>query len=138
MLINKVEISDLDQIDKIQQKYFYGFNYYKRNTLLEILNNKNVIFIKIIDQNIIKGYLIAYILVDHIDLYQIATDLQYQNQGIANKLINELYEYKLPILVEVNENNIKAISFYEKQGFKLVRIIKKYYEYSDGYLYKKE
>lgn len=138
MEIKAVELNDLNEINEIQRKFFEGFNFYKYDTLVDMVNNKNVVFIKAVENNKIKGYMIAYILIDHIDIYQIATDLLEQNKGIASNLIQRLDMYRLPIIIEVKETNQKAISFYEKHNFKLIKIMPKYYECANGLLYRKD
>ncbi|MCF0227768.1 MAG: hypothetical protein HUJ52_03030, partial [Malacoplasma sp.] len=74
MEIEKVTINDLDDIVNIELKFFDGVQFYSKKSLEEMLANDNVIFIKVVDKKIIKGYLLAYYLTDHIDLYQIAVD----------------------------------------------------------------
>lgn len=43
-----------------------------------------------------------------------------------------------PIMLEVNENNTKAIKLYEKFNFRLIHIRKNYYDTDDAYILKKE
>jgi ribosomal protein S18 acetylase RimI-like enzyme len=42
---------------------------------------------------------------------------KYQNQGIGTQLINRLFSYKRPIILEVDFDNANAIAFYKKMGF---------------------
>ena len=93
-----------------------------------MVENKDVIFIKAVDNNKIVGYLIAYYLTDHIDLYQIAVDRSYQRKHIASKLEERLNERKLPIFVEVSQSNIGAIAFYETNGYNIIKVLNNYYE----------
>ena len=68
MQITNVTINDLDQILSIELKFFDGVQFYSKTSLEEMLANDDVIFIKAVEDEIIKGYLIAYYLTDHIDL----------------------------------------------------------------------
>lgn len=67
-----------------------------------------------------------------IEIYNIAVSPSYQNQGIGQKLINQLVNHtaNLPlrsIWLEVRESNLKAIKFYEKNGFTIISKRKSYY-----------
>ena len=128
MEISKVTIDDLDQIIDIEKKFFDGIEFYNKACLTNMVENKDVIFIKAVDNNKIVGYLIAYYLTDHIDLYQIAVDRSYQRKHIASKLEERLNERKLPIFVEVSQSNIGAIAFYETNGYNIIKVLNNYYE----------
>ncbi|WP_323669809.1 GNAT family N-acetyltransferase [Aliarcobacter butzleri] len=69
-------------------------------------------------------------------LYSLAIDINFQGLGIASKLLEYSFE-KLRnknFSLEVKTKNIKAIKLYEKYGFKIKKVLKDYYEDSDGYL----
>lgn len=128
MEITKVTINDLDQIIDIEKKFFTGIEFYNKASLTNMLENKDVIFIKAVENNKIVGYLIAYYLTDHVDLYQIAVDRSYQRKHIASKLEEKLKDKKLPICVEVSQANTGAIAFYEKNGYTIIKVLNNYYE----------
>ena len=128
MEITKVTIGDLDQIIDIEKKFFDGREFYNKASLINMLGNKDVIFFKACESNKILGYLIAYYLTDHIDLYQIAVDRSQQRKHIASKLEAKLNEYKLPVCVEVSQANIGAVAFYEKNGYSIIKVLNNYYE----------
>ena len=128
MQISKVTIDDLDQILEIERKFFDGREFYNKQSLENMLTNKDVIFIKAADNDKIVGYLIAYYLTDHVDLYQIAVDRLYQRKHIATDLENELRVKKLPICVEVSQANTGAVAFYEANGYNIIKILNNYYE----------
>ena len=128
MEITKVTINDLDQIVDIEKKFFTGIEFYNKASLTNMLENKDVIFIKAVENNKIVGYLIAYYLTDHVDLYQIAVDRSYQRKHIASKLEEKLKDKKLPICVEVSQANTGAIAFYEKNGYTIIKVLNNYYE----------
>ena len=138
MEITNVELQDLQQILEIEKRYFDGFEFYSLKSLNEMLDNKNVIFIKAVEKNKIVGYLIAYFVTDHIDLYQIAVDHNHLRQKIATKLEHCLSKHKLPIFIEVAESNTNAIAFYEANDYKIIKILNNYYESKNALLMRKE
>lgn len=80
---------------------------------------------------------------DRIEIDYIYTLEDYRNQNIATKLIDYLVNIGIQnkcsnITLEVNNSNLTAISFYEKNGFKKVGIRKKYYHNEDGILMLRE
>lgn len=126
--ISKVKIIEVDDIHKISLMYFHNNSLFGISYLKKIIYDKNYIFIKIsLDKKII-GYLISYILIDHIDIYKIAIDKEFRHQGYGTMLINNLFSKKLNIFAEVSVNNISAIKFYKKLNFVIVNRIKKYYD----------
>ena len=128
MEISKVTINDLDQVIDIEKKFFDGIEFYNKQSLINMLENKDVIVIKASENNKVLGYLIAYYLTDHIDLYQIAVDRSSQRKHIASKLEEQLWCKKLPIYVEVSQSNTGAVAFYETNGYKIIKILNNYYE----------
>ena len=120
---------------------------YKQNKYLqEMINLEKKLFettlkpIYKIDQEIYYIYILNY---DQVigfatykdrdlsfDLFKIGVDPIFQNQGIGSMIIKEMKEKK--ITIEVRDNNIKAIKFYEKHGFKKITILKNYYGSNDG------
>lgn len=134
MKITKVEPVDLPQIVDIQKQYFSQHNYYELAYLKQMIKNKDVVFIKLVNQKHIIGYLLSYILVDHIDIYQIAIDHSFLHQGYGTQLIKELECHHLPICVEVKTTNQSAINFYLKHNFVIKKQMKKYYDTLDAYL----
>lgn len=94
-------------------------------------------------------YLIAYVgfwnMIDYFDIANIAVRINYQRQGLASMLLNEVYELAKVALVaniflEVSVQNEAAIKLYEKHGYFIVRTIKNYYTAlkEDAYLMQKE
>ena len=85
----------------------------------------------------IDGKLVGYIFLektDEINISRIAVKKEYQNHGIATKLIefakSEANKEGLKLSIEVSDNNVTALKLYKKMGFKLRRLRKNYY--ADG------
>ena len=140
--VKQATIHDLNAIEKIE------LNLERRilssATLSSTLNeNMYYYFIAKINDTVV-GYLSAELLVDHFDLLAIAVDKKFRRQNVATNLLNKLFnlcgELKITdIFLEVRQNNLSAISFYEKVGFEKISIRKNYYTDTneDAYIYKK-
>ena len=82
------------------------------------------------------------------DLDKIMVNQIYQEEGVGQALLSELPEFILKegknikkefeIFLEVDSANQKALEFYKKNGFILVRLVRKFYSNgSDGKILKK-
>ncbi len=94
------------------------------------------------DGNIV-GYLLYSEIYERVEIEQIRVKEEYQGQKIASFMMEELLKEekekgKENITLEVKEDNTKAISLYEKYGFKKKAIRKGYYQGIDGILMEKE
>jgi ribosomal-protein-alanine N-acetyltransferase len=128
--IRKMMLSDVDDIYAIEKSLF-DFPW-KRNFFVdEIENNINAINDVLLIEEKIVGYSINWKIVDEIHIGNIAIHKKFQRQGLAEKLINHLFKNLKDIVVchlEVDVNNIPAITLYRKLGFESLSIRKKYYE----------
>ena len=103
------------------------------------LHNKYAYFYVALDEELVIGYIGAWIIEGTTDMINFVVDSKYQHNGIGqllmNKIINESIENKSKeILLEVREKNIQAIKFYTLQGFKQITIRKEYYKNGDNAL----
>ena len=101
------------------------------NTELKTTVYSNIIIYK---EEKIMGFMIYDLIYDRIELEYIGVIEEYRNKKIASKLMDYLINLKLPISLEVNINNIKAINLYKKYNFKQASIRKNYYNDEDAYL----
>ena len=97
-------------------------------------------FLLFLDEKLI-GFLEFSIVLDEVELYEIAICKEFQGKGYSNKLMDFLFSYckehnARTIFLEVNKNNTKAISLYNKFGFSQYSIRKKYYGEDDAILMK--
>lgn len=84
------------------------------------------------NDDITKGFLIAYNNIDYIELLVIVVDPNYRRMNIGFKLMNYLIDNSdKDILLEVASTNDSAIRLYEKCGFKKIGVREKYYRNSD-------
>lgn len=100
---------------------------------------QDVIVYKIDDE--IVGFIIYSVIYERTEIDYIAVREDYRGKGVSK----ELLDYFLSSLdrcenvsLEVNCNNVRAINFYLKNGFKRVSVRKNYYDGSDGILMVKD
>lgn len=140
--IERATFQNLNEIEKIELSLEHRILSY--TTLSSSLTQDTYYyFVAKMDNNVV-GYLSAELLVDHFDLLSIAVDNNFRRQNIATALLDKLFslcfDQKITdIFLEVRQNNLSAISFYEKVGFEKISTRKNYYTDTneDAYIYKK-
>ena len=127
-MIRIANLEDLTAIDSIGT--LIKDNFSKQNHTRERINLDYVKIFVYEDQSIIKGFIEIECHYETTDLINIAVLKKYQNQGIASSLLNYVIENinQQNIILEVNENNIKAIKFYQRNNFKEINCRNKYYD----------
>lgn len=127
-MIRIANLEDLTAIDSIGT--LIKDNFFKQNHTRERINLDYVKIFVYEDQSIIKGFIEIECHYETTDLINIAVLKEYQNQGIASSLLNYVIENinQQNIILEVNENNIKAIKFYQRNNFKEINRRNKYYD----------
>lgn len=128
-MIREFQEKDLNCINKLLN----NFNYQLREKSF----NNDFLKILVYEDNIIKGILVYQYIYDRIEIDYIIVASEYRKCGIASKLLNFLeakYDNIENITLEVRENNIEAINFYLKNGFKEITKRKNYYGNEDGIL----
>lgn len=134
-MIKKAKKENLKDLYDLEKKVFQNdpFALTKSAFRYHILKNNLYIFEK--DEKIV-GYILWLERKNYYRLYSLAVDSSFQGLGIASKLLEYSFE-KLRnknFSLEVKTKNIKAIKLYEKYEFKVKKVLKDYYEDSDGYL----
>ncbi|MCT7611533.1 GNAT family N-acetyltransferase [Aliarcobacter butzleri] len=134
-MIKKAKKENLKDLYDLEKKVFQNdpFALTKSAFRYHILKNNLYIFEK--DEKIV-GYILWLERKDYFRLYSLAIDINFQDLGIASKLLEYSFEKikNKNFSLEVKTKNIKAIKLYEKYGFKIKKVLKDYYEDSDGYL----
>ncbi len=126
-MIRIANLEDLTAIDSIGT--LIKDNFSKQNHTRERINLDYVKIFVYEDQSIIKGFIEIECHYETTDLINIAVLKKYQNQGIASSLLNVIENINQQnIILEVNENNIKAIKFYQRNNFKEINRRNKYYD----------
>lgn len=130
-MIREMNQNDLDAINEIGsliKNDFVKLNY------LEDRLTKEYVKVYVYYDDFIKGFVEIENHFEITDIINIAVLNIYQNKGTATKLleyvINNTKATKL--MLEVNENNTKAISFYKKNKFIEINRRKNYYGNEDA------
>lgn len=141
--ISKMNISDLEEIKDVLLSDFDDF--WNINTFKEELLNPNSKYIVAKINNKIVGFAGIWKSVDDVHITNIVTSKSFRNQHIGSMMLSALIEIAktenniTSITLEVNSNNIPAQKLYEKFGFKVVGLRKKYYNnIDDAIIYTKD
>lgn len=134
-MIQKAIIKDLKELFELENKVFSNDSFALSNSSFKyhILKNNLYIFKK--DEKIV-GYVLWLERKEYFRLYSLGVDIDFQGLGIASKLLKYSFENLKDknFSLEVKTKNEKAIKLYEKFGFKIKKVLKNYYEDSNGYL----
>lgn len=139
-MIKKLE---LDSFYLTTLQHLFPDVFMKNKVVQDIKNNIFTnYFIYLIGDKIV-AFINYYRMYERAELININVLENYQNQGIATKLLNQMLEdcqnkSVKSITLEVKITNEKAIHLYKKIGFKEVGIRKGYYQGIDGILMEKE
>jgi|TARA_B110000967_G_C18743634_1_gene489071 ribosomal-protein-alanine N-acetyltransferase len=133
MTIREGKISDLNNIVKIENQVYK--NPYWSVKMFErlLLNNSNERLWAYEKESLLLGFLIDLRFEDEINILDVAIDSSYQNRGHGYNMFLDyinIVPKKCTIFLEVNENNNKALSMYNKHCFK--KINKREAYYNDG------
>ena len=135
MEILKVNKDDIEAIYKIDN-FNFTYDSYNKETILKLIIDNNVLFLKIIDNNILIGYSILQLIKPEAELLKICINDHNRNRGFGKLLIDYNINYLKnnyfnSIFLEVRSDNLSAIRFYEKFGFVKFNIRKNYYKKPD-------
>lgn len=127
--IRKATIEDIVELKKLEAKCFderirENFNF--------VLENKNYLYLVAFFNKNIVAYAGASISYEQGELLSICVDSSYRKQGLATKILKELFFILkhagvLKIFLEVNKNNTPALNLYKKIGFEFLSERKNYY-----------
>jgi len=138
--IRKVQLSDLDEIYKIEQENFihcWSKEFIQFNIQLPEYIRKFYVAVK---ENKIVGYIVCWLSDKTAHIYNISIKKEVQNLGIGSCLLEYLLEelkkdgFKTVVL-EVRKSNSKAINLYKKFGFAEVKVLPKFYPDGEDAIY---
>lgn len=140
MQLRKMTENDLPQVLDLQRELaFQDWN--EKQFLSEIKASYAYCVVCEIDGKI-QGYAIFHLLGPDSELLSIATRETEQRKGIGSQLLHaglDQLTNEDQCFLEVRDGNAKARAFYEKHGFKLYNVRKKYYaDGEDAALYVKK
>lgn len=129
----KISIMTLSDLNSISNILTYEFDdFWNYNVFKSELENKNSKYVVAKLNNEIIGFGGIWFSVDDIHITNIVVKKIYRNQKIGSLILTALIDMcknqaQKVITLEVNLNNIPAQKLYQKFGFKIVGIRKKYY-----------
>ena len=132
MPIRKMTENDLPQVLELQREL--AFQDWNEKQFLAEIRASYAYCVVYECEGKIQGYAIFHLMGPDSELLSIATRETEQRRGIGSQLlhagIDQLTASDDQCFLEVRDGNVKARAFYEKHGFKLYNVRKKYY--SDG------
>ncbi len=124
---NMIE-SDLEQVMHLERELFS--NPWSENSMrADISNNSGWVMV---EGDTVLGYLCSYKVLDECQIANIAIRSDQQRRGLASRFLEWLIEREHALgsrffFLEVRQSNIAARKLYEKSGFIIVGVRKKYY-----------
>jgi ribosomal-protein-alanine N-acetyltransferase len=132
MKLREMTENDLPQVLELQREL--AFQDWNEKQFLSEIRASYAYCVVCEDDGKLLGYAIFHLLGPDSELLSIATRTSEQRKGIGSQLLkaglDKLTESGDQCFLEVRDGNAKARAFYEKHGFKLYSVRKKYY--SDG------
>lgn len=133
--IFNMKTEDLDLIaDRLETDFdnFWNYNVFKS----ELENGNSKYLIAKIDNEVV-GFAGIIPVLDEADISNIVVHKAFRNRKIGSCLLEELVNLAITlnlktINLEVRESNVPAIKLYEKYGFEICGLRKKYYNNSEN------
>ena len=133
-----IDIMTLNDIALIESNFSKNFDeFWSIDILKEDFKSENSKYIVAKFDDEIVGFAGIKIILNEASIMNIAVKTNKRNLGIGSMLLEKLSELAISsscnlMLLEVNENNIPAVSLYEKYHFKRIGLRKKYYNNTDN------
>ena len=129
--IYNMSVEDIDKAKKLEDEQCIDL--LSKTSMLSDLNDQNFSYFVIKLNDDIIGYIATSHVIDTMDILSIVVSKSHQQKGIATKLLYYIFDFAKnlninKILLEVRISNTKAISLYEKCGFKKISNRKNYYQ----------
>lgn len=120
--------TNMEDIAKLEKEIF-KFSGYSYKELCEMNQKKELysFFSAKDEEDKMVGYIILFDNSDSLEIMKIGVLPGVRQRGIASLLIDEVKRKDRDIFLEVRENNMSAIKFYEKNSFAVVGKRKNYY-----------
>ena len=123
--ISPCKKSDYKALIQIEKSIFQ--NYSSKNELKTLEKHSSHVIWKIEEKKII-GFIYFFHVKDEIEIVKIGIIKSHQRKSYGSILINEIKKLKIKkIFLEVSIQNVNAINFYFKNGFKKIGVRKGYY-----------
>ncbi len=130
--IRKMVLEDIERICVIEEECFPS-PWKAESFVNELTTNKLAIYYVIEESGVIAGYLGVWNILDEGHITNVAVSPSFRGKGYGVALVNHLKEESLSndvkwLTLEVRVGNAPAIGLYEKLGFEVQGIRKKYYQ----------
>lgn len=131
MIIRGMIEDDIGEVIKIENDTFS--RPWKIHDFLSSIESESNIYLIVEEDGRVVAYCGLWGLVGEGHINNVAVDKEYQNKGIAFKMLRELIERGRKkgiraFTLEVRKSNDKAIHIYEKLGFVKIGMRKRFYE----------
>ena len=127
-MVNKISLEDLEVFNKLGLQVNSNFsNLYDLSQIID--SQYDYVYGYYLDDKLV-GFVHITKLYENMDIVNIVVDREVRKQGIATKLINyviDLFDDIDNVMLEVNENNIPALSLYKKNNFEIINKRNNYY-----------
>ena len=128
--INSIEKSDYVKVLQIERNLFKEA---KKQMELNNFFSQSSLKIWKIEKDIIIGYMSFYQVMDEVEIIKIGIIKSYQRSSYGSFLIRKLKKLDVKkIFLEVSSENLNAVNFYVKNGFKEIGLRKRYYKSTNG------
>ena len=128
--INPIKKSNYYEIIQIEKNLFEDP---MTETELNNFASQNHFKIWKIEEDRIIGYVSFYQVKDEVEIIKIGIIKSQQRNNYGSILIKEIKKLKIKkFFLEVSSENIQAVNFYVKNGFKEIGLRKGYYKSKDG------
>lgn len=125
-------LADADRVYEIENESFFE-PWSKKKLLKEFEENsflKHFVYEK---GGEVVGFYIISCIADLVEIFTIAVDKDYREDGIGSKLLDHVINYAREnkaseIWLEASTKNVSAINLYKKYGFKIQTTRKNYYQ----------
>ncbi|WP_162012381.1 ribosomal protein S18-alanine N-acetyltransferase [Streptococcus sp. S784/96/1] len=105
----------------------YGTSPWNLEQIIADLEQENTDYFFEYTDGQLSGFLSIQNLVGELEITNIAVRKEYQGQGIAKRLMEQLDERSETVFLEVRESNLPAQALYQKYHFKMIGRRKEYY-----------
>ena len=127
-MVNKISLEYLDAFNKLG--FQVNSNFSNLYDLSQIIDSQyDYVYGYYLDDKLV-GFVHITKLYETMDIVNVVVDREVRKQGIATKLINyviDLFDDIDNVMLEVNENNIPALSLYKKNNFEIINKRNNYY-----------
>lgn len=121
------------------EKLLFSYDAWSAEQISSLLEKdfNHIIYARDESKQKLMGYCIYNQLFEDAEVLKIGTHPDYQQQGVASQLFNVMRQtLRLAgaerILLEVREDNLSALAFYNKHGFEQIALRKNYYDNHDN------